>query len=267
MKSWLSVGGSLMALALFVSQASFAVESANVGGLLKIDSHATNTIVNVPWVGFAENDTTPIDIAALVKTRNLVVGDTVMAVRSNGVYEAWSVDENRAWEQVTTISKIPGAQTLAEAAVASARTLNRGLGLWLVRCGEGANLDLPFYVSGQYAATPENTTVAGSTSGAAAWTLLANPDRTAVTSLNAIDWQEKPLATDEIAVVKNDGAHQIFTWKGGKWGTGGGWGTDPVTGLPKQLKRDTTAEIPAGAAIWYVRKGETFSFSWQPSTH
>ena len=256
-----------LALPLAMAFAVSAVESANVGGLLEIDSGATNTIVNVPWVGFAENDATPIDIAALVKTRNLAVGDTVMAVKPNGDYEAWSVGEKRAWVPVTTIAKVPGAQTLAEAAAANERTLKRGLGLWLVRCGEGADLSKPFYVSGQYAAASETVTVAGVGSGASAWTLLANPDRTAVTKLNEIDWQGKPLAGDEIAVVKNDGAHQIFTWRKEqdgtwRWGTGGGWEKDGATGLMRQKARDTSAEVSAGAAIWYVRKGESFSFSW-----
>ena len=250
-----------LALPLAAALVASAVESANVGGLLEINSHATNTIVNVPWVGFAENDTTPIDIAALVKTRNLVFGDTVMAVRSNGVYEAWSVDENDAWAKMPTVTKGPGEQTLTEAVAASARKLNRGLGLWLVRCGAGANLDLPFYVSGQYAAASESVTVAGDASGAVAWTLLANPDRTAETSLNDINWNGNPLPADEIAVVKDDGAHQIFTWKNGLWGTGGGWTTNSL-GLVQQKKRDTTAKVPAGTAIWYVRKGESFSFDW-----
>lgn len=248
-----------LALPLALAFAVSAVESANVGGLLEIDSRATNTIVNVPWVGFAENDTTPIDIAALVKTRNLAVGDTVMAVKSSGAYEAWSVGEKGAWVPVTTIAKVPGAQTLAAAAAANERTLKRGLGLWLVR----ADPSKPFYVSGQYADSSETVTVAGGAPDTPAWTLLANPDRTAETSLNDINWQDKPLATDEIAVVKDDGAHQIFTWKSGNWGTGGGWVTDPATGLKKQLKRDNTAQVPAGAAIWYVRRGEAFSFSWK----
>ena len=257
----------VLPLATLALSSAAAVTSAQIGGLLEIDSGAVNTIVNVPWVGFAKDDTHPIDVAALVKTRNLVVGDTLMAVKPDGVYEAWSVDENGTWQPVKTLVKGKDGQTLAEPPAAGERTLACGLGLWLVRCGQGADLTKPFYVSGQYTASPGTATVAGVGSGASAWTLLANPDRTAVTKLNEIDWQGKPLAGDEIAVVKNDGAHQIFTWRKEqdgtwRWGTGGGWEKDGATGLMRQKARDTSAEVSAGAAIWYVRKGESFSFSW-----
>lgn len=262
MKSWLSVGGSLVALALLTSQATFAAESVNAGGLLRIDSKATNTVVNVPWVGFDADGSKPIDVARLVKTRNLVPGDTVMAAKADGVYEAWTVSSAGAWEPVTTVAKGPGAQTLAAAGAAAERTLSRGAGLWLVRCGEGADVTKPFYVSGQLAAGAATTTIAKGTSSAPAWTLLANPDRTAATDLNAIDWQAKPLAADQVTVAVAGRTPVTYTWKGGKWGTGGGYALDEATGLMKQQPRVETAVAPAGAAIWYVRRGAAFSIQW-----
>ena len=259
MKSWLSVGGSLVALALLTSPALFAAESVNVGGLLKIDSKSTNTVVNVPWVGFDADGLKPIDVARLVKTRNLVPGDTVMAAKADGVYEAWTVSSAGVWEPVTTVAKGPGAQALA---AAGGRTLARGLGLWLVRCGAGADVTKPFYVSGQLAAGAATTTIAKGAASAPAWTLLANPDRAAATDLNAIDWQSKPLAADQISVAVAGGALVAYTWKNGKWGTGGGYARDEATGLMKQQPRVETAIAPAGAAIWYVRRGAAFSIQW-----
>lgn len=259
MKIRLSIVVSLAALA---SLASFAMESVNVGGLLRIDSKATNTVVNVPWVGFDASGSKPIDVARLVKTRNLVPGDTVMAAKADGVYEAWTVGAGGAWEPVTTVAKGPGAQALAAAGAAAEHQLARGTGLWLVRCGEGSDVTKPFYVSGQLAAGAAVTTVAKGTSSAPAWTLLANPDRTAATDLNAIDWQSKPLAADQISVAVSGGAPVAYTWKNGKWGAGGGYAVDEATGLMKQQPRVETAIAPAGAAIWYVRRGAAFSIQW-----
>ena len=250
-----------LALTLATPVTSFAAGSVNAGGLLRIDSRATNTVVNVPWVGFDADGAKPIDVARLVKTRNLVPGDTVMAAKANGVYEAWTVGAGGAWEPVTTVAKGPGAQALAAAGAAGERTLARGMGLWLVRCGEGADVAKPFYVSGQLAVGAAATTIAKGTSSSPAWTLLANPDRAAATDLNAIDWQSKPLAADQITVATADG-QASYTWKNGKWGTGGGYGTDPATGLMKQLPRVETAVAPAGAAVWYVRRGAAFSVQW-----
>lgn len=251
-----------LALALSAAFIASAAESVNAGGLLRIDSKATNTVVNVPWVGFDANGSKPIDVARLVKTRNLVPGDTVMAAKADGVYEAWTVGAGGAWEPVTTVAKGPGKQTLAAAGAAAERTLSRGLGLWLVRCGEGADVTKPFYVSGQLAAGAATTTIAKGAASAPAWTLLANPDRTAATDLNAIDWQAKPLAADQVTVAVAGRTPVIYTWKGGKWGTGGGYALDEATGLMKQRPRVETAIAPAGAAIWYVRRGAAFSIQW-----
>ena len=259
MKIRLSIVVSLAALA---SLASFAMESANVGGILKIDSKATNTVINVPWAGFDANITKPIDIARLVKTRNLVLGDTVMAVKPSGIYEAWTVGAGGAWEPVTTVAKGPGAQVLAAVGAAAEHQLARGAGLWLVRCGEGADVMTPFYVSGQLAAGAAATTIAAGSSSAPAWTLLANPSRATATDLNAISWNSKPLAADQISVVVAGGSPITYTWKNGKWGTGGGYALDEATGLMKQQPRVETAVAPAGAAIWYVRRGAAFSIQW-----
>ena len=242
-----------LVLPLSAALAASAAESVNAGGLLRIDSRTTNTVVNVPWVGFDASGSKPIDVARLVKTLNLVPGDTLMAAKANGVYEAWTVGAGDAWEPVTTVAKGPGAQALAAAGAAGERTLARGTGLWLVRCGAGADVAKPFYVSGQLAAGASSTP---------AWTLLANPDRAATTDLNAIDWKSKPLAADQISVVVAGGVPVAYTWKDGKWGTGGGYALDEATGLMKQQPRVETAVAPAGAAIWYVRRGAAFSIQW-----
>lgn len=256
---------ALTILVLGVASVSAAerVESVNVGGLLRIDSKEMNTVVNVPWVGFSADATKPIDIASLVKTRNLVPGDMVMAVRPDGIYEAWVVSVNGIWEPAMSVTKKDDGQILVEAGEASAHTVERGVGLWLVRSGDGANVTKPFYVSGQYEAVAGETTVAGGSALAPTWTLLANPDRTAATDLNAIKWEKKPLSSDQISVATTRGGIVTYTWKSGKWGTGGGYVWDEEKGLWQQKARDENAVAPAGAAIWYIRKGKSFKFSWE----
>ena len=255
---------SIVAVFLVASvSAAERVESVNVGGLLRIDSKEVNTVVNVPWVGFSADTTKPIDIASLVKTRNLVPGDMVMAVRPDGIYEAWTVSASRTWEPAMTVTKGIDGQTVIEAGEASAHMVERGVGLWLVRSGEGADVEKPFYVSGQYEAVAGNTTVVGGSAAAPTWTLLANPDRTVATDLNAIKWEGNPLSSDQISVITSDGGMVTYTWKSGKWGTGGGYAWDEEKGVWRQKARDENAIAPVGTAIWYIRKGKAFKFSWE----
>ena len=120
--------------------------------------------------------------------------------------------------------------------------VERGVGLWLVRSGEGADVEKPFYVSGQYEAVAGNTTVVGGSAAAPTWTLLANPDRTVATDLNAIKWEGNPV---DIKLP----AKMVFVVAEGSEGIKG----DTVTKTTKPVKTETglVVKVPL-----FIKEGE-----------
>lgn len=249
----------LMGVVLSIGAFGETNYSYNVGGLLKIDSKTKNTLVSVPWVCFTNDESVvEIDIDTLVKKRNLVDGDIVMAVDFKGFYESWELEDGE-WKKANTIRRTSKKQETITVPEAAERLAPRGIGLWIQRVGEGADWQTPVYVGGQYVSGEVETVIAGGAENAPAWTLLSNPFDEDV-DLNEKEWNGKPLATDEIFVTHPGGSQQVYTWKNGAWGYSV-YVEDEATGLKRQ-KRVKEATVSANCGFWYVRMGEAFAFKW-----
>lgn len=266
-----------LALALMAPLAGLAEDSlsTNTWGMLTVDSGRTNTLVAVPWIAcdeLCDEGTNAISVAALVKTRNLVPGDALVAIGTNGVYNVWEVGAGRQWQTVTTVARRPALQEVITPVAAAEHPVDRGTALWLVRCGEGSDLGKPVYVAGQHSAAHGERTMVGGTPKSPALSLVSVPVPEGF-DLNTI--QEGVMETqgvtdalmgDEINLI-TDGAPRRYTFKGGKWG----WDEDVTTTIEKKgrtistttkVRHETETLIPFGTGFWYASRGGTPTIKW-----
>ena len=203
----------------------------------EINSGMTNTIVAIPGLDLTGG---ALVVSNLVKTTNLTAGDTLMAF-TNGVYETWTLDENKHWVAPTTTLSIGagGDQSQSAGTPASQFTLGVGSGIWVSRTASGVSS--PFYV---YALHPESTT---STVAGGSTALLGNPKQS-----NAAPTVTGCVSNDQI-VVATTGIAKRYTYNGSAWTS---WsGINMTTGLPT---------IAAGTGFWYISKGSgAVTISWE----
>ncbi len=252
----------IFGLAALASLATLAttVESSNTFGVLKLMSPDKETAICVPWVKVGTGGA--INPDSLVLTSNLKAGDKLYAFGKNAgdnVTYKWTLSEpGTSWG--TSATTIGG--TTAGAASASTYTINRGLGLLLVREGTGWDentlAQTPIYLYGQYAelASNEKTTTCPVSTTKALSTLIAPPS-TAAVDLNKLSFA---------GAVKND---MIMTQLGTTY-----YYTYPVTDQGKgdelkwcrmsQLNDNDTiywvvtdVTIPAGRGAWYIARKRT----------
>lgn len=247
---------TLLSVSLLASAAAFAetsATSANVIGVLRVDSTAKRTIVAVPWVAAAVAGG-DIKVTDLVKTSNLTVGDTLSYYKGDGTFDTWRLVEGTgeaapAWAPVNQVSKSGETGTSEDPAV---QTLPRGGALILVR----QDATKPFYLQGQYsevaAAAP---TIATGTAAAPVYNLIAHPGaKSGVVDLNAdIAWTN-PNTTDRIFILKPDGLTVECQYLSGKWQYNT-WVKPQGGGLMQEQWSDAT--VPAGTGFWYVSKGSS----------
>ena len=253
----------LMGVVLSIGAFGETVYSVNVGGLLKVDSKSTNTVVGVPWVFFNTNGVTNIDIATLVKTRNLVPGDIVRAVDPDGqrIYEAWSLNAEGHWEPATTVKRTTERQIITTEKKVSERQYVRGIGLWVIRCGVGSDVLKPFYLGGQYESSPVVNTILGGSAGAPAWTLLSNPFDEELDLTTDVNWFENYTQGDEVFIVDAAGNERYYHFKEGQ-----GWGRTETTKEKGKLPKPTFVKgckVGPGCAFWYIRTGASFEIEWK----
>ena len=257
-----------LALAL---AAPVAAAGANVGGLMKVDSGMTNTLVAVPWVAYdAAGDaaTNAIALQSFVKTRNLVVGDTVMTIDTNGVYGAWELTASGGWHPLTTVvKKSEEVQRVFASVAASEHPVGQGTALWLVRCGAGANVAKPVYFSGQYSSAHGSRTLPAGTWKSPARSLVSVPTPGGF-DLN--DIQEGVDEKDEIALVTDT---VPVTYKPRKDGDKWVWGWEESVveekstpfgpaSATKVVRHESNTLIPFGRGFWYLSRGGAPVIGW-----
>lgn len=259
----------LMGVVLSIGAFGETNYSVNVGGLLKVDSRATNTVVAVPWMCFNTNGQMKIDIGTLVKQRNFVPGDTVMTVAADGsrVYEAWALgDDGWTWERVQTIRRETARQSYETPIEATNRWCGRGIGLWVSRCGVGADLTKPFYLGGQYESNAITNEIVAGTMTKPAWTLLSNPLEEAVDLNEDIAWNSNPSTDDLLSLVTSGGTLQTYTWRDSdrKWGYSEYRPIKEGSTFKKQVRVTDDCVVKPGYAFWYIRRGgAAFEIEWK----
>lgn len=212
------------------------VTTANVVGVLRVDSSAAETIVSVPWVATSAAATdTAIPVTDIVKTAGLNIGDELYYYNSEtGKYQCWRL-KNGVWGAAEDV--IEGGEN----APANA-TLVRGNAIILKRT---APIQDHFFLQGQVAKTGSQVCTMTRSATGVAYSLLAPPTDTAI-GLNAGTWSN--VADGDYVLVQGKkyeyGEDETLSKK---WGT---YVTDPET-FGKTFTA-ANAEIAVGQGAWYV---------------
>ena len=212
--------------------------SANVLGVLRVDSAEKQTIVAVPWVSASASGGSAISVADIVKTDNLAAGDRLCAYE-NGAYKAWILANEGGtlvWESANNVTV--GGSTASEGAANA--TIARGDALLLIRDNPGPC----FFLVGQYTSAAAGTV----TLPAGAWSLVAPPS-TVDFNLNDATWSS-PNSADRIT-IKNAAGNMVrmkYDSASGKW-----QGRDMSN--PSSTWSAAAAVVPAGCGAWYQNAG------------
>lgn len=262
---------SLWSFLSFSSLSSFAAAGANVGGLMKVDSGMTNTLVAVPWVAYdAAGDaaTNAIALQSFVKTRNLVAGDTVMTIGTNGVYGAWTLNASGGWDPLTTVVKrSEEVQRVFASVAASEHPVGQGTAVWLVRCGAGADVAKPVYFAGQFSSAHGSRTLPAGTWKSPARSLVSVPTPGGF-DLNDIqegvgEEDEIDLVTDTVPVTykpKKDGDKWVWGWEESVVEEK----STPLgkVKVTKAVRRESDTVVPFGRGFWYLSRGGAPVIGW-----
>lgn len=165
---------------------------------------------------------------------------------------------------MTTIRREASTQEMHTSTEATNRWCGRGIGLWIQRCGEDADLAKPFYLGGQYEACSITNEIVEGTE-APAWTLLSNPLEKEVDLNNDISWGANPTENDLLSLVTSKGSLQTYTWRDGKWGYSTYEEIQKGKITVKKQKRVTDdCVVKPGYAFWYIRRGGgKFEIEWK----
>ena len=187
--------------------------SLNTFAVNKVYTSASNTVVCVPWSGYATNEPPPLAINKLVNSLNLNVDDMLLACTNESTkYDAWQyVKDDKGqpfWKQVNVVERYnPGG--LDSFGVTNG--LRRGTGLWVVRKSHVAADAIPLYLHGQYATNEASVVVASGTTNNPSAVLLADMDYTKRMNVNdMVDWCRVESKTGKFVESKTGMAEVYF---------------------------------------------------------
>jgi len=214
-------------------------ETANVIGVLRVDSSNSETIVSVPWVATsAEATDSAIPVTDIVKTAGLATGDELEYYNpSTGKYQCWQLSSSGQWVAAQSVGE-GGEVTPSDAA------LTRGNAIILVR---KSDIQDHFYLQGQVAKTGSATCTMTRSANAVAYSLIAPPTVDPV-GLNVGTWTN--VAAGDFILVR--GKKFVYDSTTAKWGT---YATNPTTF--EKTFTTTEATISVGQGAWYVSAAGT----------
>lgn len=233
---------SVLALAL-VARAADSTEF----GVLKVPSSLSQTIVSVPWLESATNDTA-VAVSNLVLTACLTAGDELLWYNpTEKKYAAWKLkageDSVLYWDSVTEVS-ISGVTVSAPADDA---TIARGQAIILVR--QNPTTYGYFYIMGK----PATVTETGAQSlpdgvfDAPVYTLIAPPTTGTIdfNDSNAVVWSN--VGSNDYMTVSST---ETYNWDP----VGSQWYKYVKTG---RRKKPTIVGVTnfVGQGVWYVSRG------------
>lgn len=255
----------LAAFAAGVSVTAFGKAwSLNQFAVNKVVSSSTNTIVCIPWSGYATNEPPQLAINKLVNSHGLKQGDQMLSCITNEVgayrYDAWEFQEaTHSWKQIHVVERYnEEGQGLDPYGVTNG--VLRGSGLWVVR-KSGGDLSVPIYLHGQYATNPAPVKIAGGTAEVPSVRMLANPDFTAAQNVNdMLDWTTVGVSEEDwLSLPSASKAIRQLHWDSGnhKWYIS--QKTVKTEGGKTKVYSENVTEgpllsVPAGTGFWYVRR-------------
>lgn len=241
---------TLLSVSLLASAAAFAETSAttaNVIGVLRVDSSAKRTIVAVPWVaaGVAAGD---IKVTDLVKTSNLTDGDQ-LHYYNGSTFDSWVLvagesGQASVWQAAVSVK---GSGEAEENASPDVQGLPRGGAILLDRKTPSA----PFYLQGQVGTTDiASEVIAAGTEAAPVYSLIAPPkvQNEATFALSSLKFTGTIGAKDRIFIYLPSGETKECQFRSGAWQYNT-WAAD-TDGWMKESW--TSATIPTGTGFWYV---------------
>ena len=239
--------------------------SLNTFAVNKVFTSASNTVVCVPWSGYATNEPPQLAINKLVNSMNLKSGDRLYACTGDcEKYDAWALDGvdkgQPIWKQLKVVTR--RGQGSGEP-FGITNGVMRGTGLWVVRNTDVEADPVPLYLHGQYATNGASVAVSPGTMEKPSVILLADPDYTSAKNVNEmVDWSKVNVgANDLVSIPSATGGMEAIrhlAWDGQKWyfekrveivseKTGKvKWGTEKVT-------EGEEVTVPAGTGFWYQR--------------
>ena len=216
------------------------VSSENTIGVLAVKNAPATTIIGVPWKSLESGN---IKVDELVRTENLTEGDEIKVYDATaGKYKAWTLNENKEWEEVATVSQ----ETTEDPGAATGTTVARGAGVWLTR----KNPSEPIYLMGQATADAvEKTPVeVPAEAGKEAWTLVASP------KVEPVKVADVAAGEGDIIRLPTTGAPKDFKYRGGKWGYTEYYVDANGLTRSQRVETDDKTTIPAGRGFWYINK-------------
>jgi hypothetical protein len=195
---------------------------------------------------------TPIAVGETVNPNGISAGDKMFAwVETNATFQAWSHATGTDW------GALPEGTNDGVAVSAPATThFARGGAFWLVRTDPGDCV----YLVGRFTGGGYSAALAGGTTNAPGFTMVANPTMADV-NLNALAFVDgsgaaaAPAAEDRI-VVQDAAGFQKFYVRDGANAEWGRWVPRKSGGQVSQTW-EAGATVPAGTGFWYVRTAET----------
>lgn len=246
---------TLLSVSLLASAAAFAETSAttaNVIGVLRVDSAAKRTIVAVPWVAAAVAGG-DIKVTDLVKTSNLTVGDK-LHYYNGSTFDSWDLVDGESgqapvWRAAVSVK---GSGEAEQNASADVQGLPRGGAILLDRKTPSAS----FYLQGQVgSATIASPTISAGTVAAPVYSLIAPPkaQNEATFALSSLTFKGTIGKKDRIFIYLASGETKECQYKDGVWKYNT-W-TEGENGWMKESW--TEATIPTGTGFWYVSTTDT----------
>jgi len=279
------------AVSALAMSAAIAADSTQFG-VLPVNSGTKRTLVAVPWVE-ASTGGTPIAVSNLVLTANLAVGDTLDVLDGSGKsLNRWilakGANDVLYWNSVTMVTEgdNKGSYTSSTPS-ASAATIERGSAVVLIR--NSGNLNDPFYVMGQVAATAGSTTIAEGSEKNPCYNMIAPPS-TVAQGLNGGDhgatWEGTINEADRIFIPASplniELKYDENVWKSQStvttckyFDTGDGGNQITEAQIPDAKGRVITNKVTStqwaaytgtikvGTGFWYLSRGGTPTVTWK----
>jgi hypothetical protein len=184
-----------------------------------------------------------------------------------GGYEVYFLSNGLVGKGGVLVPAVQNKWTLSTAVdVVATRAVGSGTPAWYLSRNATALAPVELTVAGQVASD-----ATASTSIAAGLNLIANPYTTAY-AINSQDWVAmggvtgaSPAAGDNIQIQTPAGGYSVYFLSNGLVGKGGilvpavqnKWTLSTAVDVP------STAELPIGAAAWYIHRGA--GFNWNQS--
>ena len=258
MKKSLIMG--LMGLAVFGVRAADDgnVYSSNIHANVKVETSSTNVLLAVPWTGYMADgaETSPLRVDHLVSPEGLTDGDLLLAVGGPRTYDSWMLDVKDGvgtWKAAKNVAK---AEKFAKNLVYNTSddaTIERGLGLWLIRENpKDGEAWKPVHLYGQYATGEKVVTVTGSASATNS-VLVAHPacKQLALNGGTDVTWANVNAA-DMLSIPNGTDAPDYAHWDA----TTSRWYVTKTEKTARGIKntKDYAVTVPAGQGFWYSRR-------------